>query len=247
MAFGCRDLAASNGSRHASGTDLSGRDHFGGPSLSPRLSRASRKHCREHRPTSMQPARTIHSYPDTTGRGRPASIRVPLSIALLSAGFAEPQPVARVRADRGAGAADRGRFARRHQAARAGTRSRARPAKERGRSAGEAQGRDRGDRPGPQQAQPAADRHRGAGARRRDQDRRRRSAAAPARLPRTADPRLARFAPLRDRRGAGRPATRRTAHAAGLAGAGRKTRCNRCAPPCCSARWCPNCARAPRS
>ena len=31
------DLAASNGSRHASGTDLPGRDHFVGPSLSPRL------------------------------------------------------------------------------------------------------------------------------------------------------------------------------------------------------------------
>ncbi len=36
----------------------------------------------------MQPERTIHSYPDTTGRGRPASVRIPLSIALLSAGFA---------------------------------------------------------------------------------------------------------------------------------------------------------------
>ena len=36
-----RDLAASNGSRHASGTDLSGRDHFGRSSLSPRVSRAS--------------------------------------------------------------------------------------------------------------------------------------------------------------------------------------------------------------
>ena len=32
------DLAASNGSRHASGTDLSGRDHSGRPSLSPRVS-----------------------------------------------------------------------------------------------------------------------------------------------------------------------------------------------------------------
>ena len=35
------DLAASNGSRHASGTGLSGRDHFGGSPLSPRVSRAS--------------------------------------------------------------------------------------------------------------------------------------------------------------------------------------------------------------
>ena len=36
----------------------------------------------------MQPARTIHSYPDTTGRDWPASIRIPLSMALLSAGLA---------------------------------------------------------------------------------------------------------------------------------------------------------------
>jgi murein hydrolase activator len=36
----------------------------------------------------MQPSRTIHSYPDTTGRGRLVSVRIPLSIVLLSAGFA---------------------------------------------------------------------------------------------------------------------------------------------------------------
>ena len=36
----------------------------------------------------MQPARTIRSYPDTASRGRPASVRIPLSIALLSASFA---------------------------------------------------------------------------------------------------------------------------------------------------------------
>jgi len=36
----------------------------------------------------MQPKRTDHSYPDTTGRSRSASGRFPLSIALLSAGFA---------------------------------------------------------------------------------------------------------------------------------------------------------------
>ena len=36
----------------------------------------------------MQPTRTIHSYPDTTGRDWPASIRIPLSMALLSAGLA---------------------------------------------------------------------------------------------------------------------------------------------------------------
>src|ERR1700710_328488 len=36
----------------------------------------------------MQPTRNIQSYPDTAGRGQPASFRIPLSIALLSAGFA---------------------------------------------------------------------------------------------------------------------------------------------------------------
>src|SRR3981189_2160028 len=36
----------------------------------------------------MQPTRNIHSYPDTAGRGQPGSLRIPLSIALLSAGFA---------------------------------------------------------------------------------------------------------------------------------------------------------------
>src|SRR6202011_4256705 len=36
----------------------------------------------------MQPTRNIHSYPDTAGRGQPVLLRIPLSIALLSAGFA---------------------------------------------------------------------------------------------------------------------------------------------------------------
>ena len=36
----------------------------------------------------MQPTRNIHSYPDTIGRGGSTSLRVPLSIVLLSAGFA---------------------------------------------------------------------------------------------------------------------------------------------------------------
>ena len=40
----------------------------------------------------MQPTRTIHSYPDTTGPDWPASIRVPLSMALLSAGLASLSP-----------------------------------------------------------------------------------------------------------------------------------------------------------
>jgi septal ring factor EnvC (AmiA/AmiB activator) len=36
----------------------------------------------------MQSTRNIQSYPDTIGRGRRSSVRIPLSIALLSAGFA---------------------------------------------------------------------------------------------------------------------------------------------------------------
>jgi septal ring factor EnvC (AmiA/AmiB activator) len=36
----------------------------------------------------MQPARTNYSYPDTSGRDRAAYIRIPLSMALLSAGLA---------------------------------------------------------------------------------------------------------------------------------------------------------------
>src|SRR6266853_1055894 len=36
----------------------------------------------------MQSTRNIQSYPDTIGRGRRPSVRIPLSIALLSAGFA---------------------------------------------------------------------------------------------------------------------------------------------------------------
>src|SRR6202165_1356578 len=41
----------------------------------------------------MQPTRNFHSYPDTISRGRPSSVRVPLSIALLSAGFAGMSPL----------------------------------------------------------------------------------------------------------------------------------------------------------
>src|SRR5882724_2209821 len=36
----------------------------------------------------MQPTRNIHSYPDTISRGRIASVRIPVCIALLSASFA---------------------------------------------------------------------------------------------------------------------------------------------------------------
>ena len=36
----------------------------------------------------MQPTRNIHSYPDTARRGQLCSVRIPLSLALLSAGFA---------------------------------------------------------------------------------------------------------------------------------------------------------------
>jgi septal ring factor EnvC (AmiA/AmiB activator) len=37
---------------------------------------------------SMQSTRNIHSYPDTISRGPRSSVRIPLSVALLSAGFA---------------------------------------------------------------------------------------------------------------------------------------------------------------
>src|SRR6202521_5085427 len=37
---------------------------------------------------SMQPTRNIQSYPDTISRGQLTSVRIPISIALLSAGFA---------------------------------------------------------------------------------------------------------------------------------------------------------------
>src|SRR2546421_1724046 len=36
----------------------------------------------------MQSTRNTHSYPDTIGRGRPSTVRIPISIVLLSAGFA---------------------------------------------------------------------------------------------------------------------------------------------------------------
>ena len=41
----------------------------------------------------MQPTRNIHSYPDTARRGQPNSVRIPLSIVLLSAGFAGMSPL----------------------------------------------------------------------------------------------------------------------------------------------------------
>ena len=141
----------------------------------------------------MQPARTIHAYPDTAGRDWPICIRIPLSMALLSAGLASLSLSPALAQTAAPAPPDERRLARRHQAARAGTRSRARPAEERGRGAGKAQGRHRGDRPGSQQAQPAADRHRRAGAWRRDQDRRCRSAATPTGCPRAANPQLARI------------------------------------------------------
>src|SRR5260370_7853081 len=36
----------------------------------------------------MQSTANVHSYPDTSGRGWLSSVRIPLSIALLSPGFA---------------------------------------------------------------------------------------------------------------------------------------------------------------
>src|SRR6202035_4843853 len=47
-----------------------------------------RRPLKGHRTGSMQPRRNIQSYPDTARRGRLDSVRIPLSIALLSAGFA---------------------------------------------------------------------------------------------------------------------------------------------------------------
>jgi murein hydrolase activator len=41
----------------------------------------------------MQPTRNIRSYPDTVSRSRPPSVRLPLSIALLSAGIAGIGPL----------------------------------------------------------------------------------------------------------------------------------------------------------
>jgi septal ring factor EnvC (AmiA/AmiB activator) len=46
-----------------------------------------RKHGKR-RPVSMQPTRNNHSYPDKIGPGRASRVRIPISIALLSAGFA---------------------------------------------------------------------------------------------------------------------------------------------------------------
>src|ERR1700737_2701967 len=42
---------------------------------------------------SMQSTRNTQSYPDTIGRGRRSSVRFPLSVALLSAGFAGMSPL----------------------------------------------------------------------------------------------------------------------------------------------------------
>ena len=89
----------------------------------------------------MQPTRTIYSYPDTISRGQLSSIRISLAAAVLSAGLAGMSLVARGGPGRSLYAADHGRFARRHQAARAGTRSHPRAAK----SAAEAQAKLKAD------------------------------------------------------------------------------------------------------
>ena len=139
------------------------------------------------------------------------------------------------------------RLPRCHQAARAGTGGRARAAAQGGRTAAKAEGRYRGDRTGPHQAQPATDRHRRPGAQRRDPDRRGRGAAAPARRPRAADHALRSIhaAPKSSRcwRRCSAPAGARRRRC----WCGPKTRCNRCAPRCCSDRSCPNCADARRN
>ena len=117
-----RDLAASDGSRDASGTDLPGRDHSGRPSLSPRLSRASVNLEMRTDRRSMQPTRNIQSYPTP-----------PVAVSCVRSAFRFPShccpPACRHpsraggRPGRGAAAAADGSVTRRHQAARAGTRS----------------------------------------------------------------------------------------------------------------------------
>ena len=84
------DLAASDGSRHASGTDLPGRDDFGRPSLSPRLGTVTwtTENAESDR---MQSTQNIHAHPDTAGRGArrrlPSRFHALLLAMLLSAGF----------------------------------------------------------------------------------------------------------------------------------------------------------------
>ena len=84
-----RDLAASDGSRHASGTDLPGRDHSGRPPLSPRLSRVSAS-AKQRAPNECDAADAEHPcFTLTAGRrGRASAVRIPLSLALLAAGLA---------------------------------------------------------------------------------------------------------------------------------------------------------------
>ena len=68
-----------------------------------------------------------------------------------------------------------------------------------------------------------------------------RGAPQAARRQRGGAPQIARGAPRRHRRSAGRPAAHRPPAAARHDGAARKTRCNRCASPSCSARCCRRC------
>ena len=214
-----RDLAASNGSRHASGAALPGRDHFGGPPLSPRVRRARRAtkarfgcRCEQARHHSSSP--TPSAAAGCCCRRSPPSDRRPC--------LSRPLP-RRTRLRARHRCAGRGSpRARRHQAARAGTGSRPRAAEERGRAQAKlkadiaAIGQDRSKLN--QQLIDIAAQVRGVETRIGDAE----GAAASARRPRAADPRLARFAPLRDRRGAGGAAARRPAHAAGPAGAARR-------------------------
>ena len=101
-----RDLAAPDGSRHASGTDLPGRDHFGGPSLSPRLNHdpASRKApfatnaaSAEHRSRPRAPRQANASWSAFRLRSRCCPLASPASPWPASAQVATPTPRPRPR------------------------------------------------------------------------------------------------------------------------------------------------------
>ncbi len=185
IGFRLGDLAASNGPRHAPGTDLSGRDYFGRSSLSPRVSRSRQTH-RKHRfriRCSRRGTSISTQMPPATAAGglrsvfRFQSLCCPRALPASSSRPRQPRfPQVAATPPQTATLLPRG-----HQATRAGTRSRPRAAEKCCGTAAETPVRYRSDRPGPQQAQCATDRHRRTGAQCRDPDRRRRSAAAPAR------------------------------------------------------------------
>ena len=195
----------------------------------------------------MQPDRDIQSYPGTARRGQLASMRIPLSIVLLSAGFAGMGPlpaVAQVVGEAPQATAPSPDAIKQREQELEATRAQQKNAaelQEKLKADIAAIGQDRSKLN--QQLIDIAAQVRGVETKIGDAEARLRPLDSPG----AADPRIARFAPLRDRRGAGRSATRGTPHAAGAAGSARRTRCNRFVPPCCSGPWCPNCAHAPNN